>query len=124
MNARTVTVHTADHGPVTLPEPSWCLGEHPVDGYRADIEHQGEDVELVVATPCHGPVRVASAALFQRPFSMHGPTGPLVAVEFDELHEYDSVSLAGLADSLVAYAVGPLHRLIERLQLLEGEGES
>jgi hypothetical protein len=120
-----VTVETGDHGPVTLPEPFWCLGEHPEEGYREDIEHQGEEVPLNVETPCHGEVQLLTAALFQRPFSTHGPTAPMVAVDVGEteLHEYDSQHLAGLADSLVAWSVGPLHDLITRLQLLEG-GES
>ncbi|GAA3727494.1 DUF6907 domain-containing protein [Streptomyces tremellae] len=38
---RTVTVHTLDHGPVTLTCPTWCTGEHEQGGYRADIEHIG-----------------------------------------------------------------------------------
>lgn len=120
--ARTVTVDTSDHGPVTLVEPFWCRGEHPAEGYRADISHEGDEYPLVVETPCHGEVRIALASLVQRPFSPYEPR-VLAAVEFDELHEYDSASLAGLADGLVAYVVGPLHSLIERLQLLEG-GES
>ena len=119
----TVTVYTADHGDVTLEEPFWCTGEHPAEGYREDTEHEGDEIPLVVTTPCHGDVQLLTAALFQRPFSTHGPTVPLVAVEVGdtELHEYDSTALAGLADSMVAFAVGPLHQLIERLQLLEGD---
>jgi hypothetical protein len=120
--ARTVTVHTIDHGPVTIPEPSWCLGVHTAEGYREDIEHQGQPVRLTVDTPCHGKEQVLEAVLFQRPFSTHGPTGPLVAVDFTaDLHEYDSRHLAGLADDLVAFAVGPLHQLTEQLQQLETE---
>lgn len=117
---RTVTVHTADHGPVEVDEPFWCLGEHPAEGYREDIEHQGETIRLAVDTACHGEVEVLNASLFQRPFSSHGPTGPMVSVELDDWHEFNAAQLAGLADSLVSFAVGPLHQLIERLQLLEG----
>lgn len=42
MTARTVTVETLDHGPVTLPEPSWCTGHaaQPVE-LRADLCHAG-----------------------------------------------------------------------------------
>ncbi|MGW3200685.1 DUF6907 domain-containing protein [Streptomyces sp. NPDC001118] len=117
--ARTVTVHTADHGDVTLPEPSWCLGQHPAEGYREDIEHQGEPVRLLVDTACHGQAEVLTASLFQRPFSTHGPTGPMVTVELDDWHEFTAASLAGFADSLVSFAVGPLNQLAERLRLLE-----
>lgn len=122
---RTVTVDTIDHGPVTVPEPFWCSGFHPPGGYRADIAHDGEEVALVVDTACHGEVRVLSAALYQAPFSEHETTGVVVSVEFGEpdtsqAHSFDSAELAGLADAMVAFAVGPLHQLIERQQLLEG----
>ncbi|WP_055612830.1 DUF6907 domain-containing protein [Streptomyces phaeochromogenes] len=116
----TVTVDTVDHGPVTLDEPFWCLGVHPAEAYREDIVHEGEESPLLVDTACHGQVRIAVASLVQRPFS---PTDASVsvAVEFDEQHEYDVAGLSDLADNLVAYAVGPLHQLIERLTLLEGD---
>lgn len=115
-----VTVHTADHGDVTIPEPPWCIGPHPAEGYREDIEHQGETIRLAVDTACHGEIEVLNASLFQRPFSTHGPTQPMVTVELDDWHEFDAVKLAGFADALVSFAVGPLHDLITRLQLLEG----
>ncbi|WP_327429478.1 DUF6907 domain-containing protein [Streptomyces sp. NBC_01236] len=121
---RTVTVDTSDHGQIEIPEPSWCLGVHPAEGYREDIEHASEPTRLTIETPCHGPVKLLGFSLMQRPFSTFGPTGVVVAAELDEdwdSHEFDSGHLAGLADSLVAYAVGPMHQLIERLQLLEGD---
>jgi hypothetical protein len=118
---RTVTVRTLDHGTVTAAEPFWCLGEHADGEYRADFNHQGEEYPLVVDT-LSGPVELATASLYQRPFAEESSTAVVVTVEFDSgADEYDSTSLAGLADALVAYAVGPLHALIERLQLLEGE---
>lgn len=125
MNARTVTVPTIDHGDVTVPEPFWCVGHHPPGGYRADLAHEGEELALVVETPCHGPVRALSAALYQAPFSST-QTGVVAAVEFGEpftsqSHDYSAEQLAALADSLVSFGVGHLHQLIERLQLLEGE---
>jgi hypothetical protein len=120
---RTITIPTLDHGPVTLPEPFWCAAEHLVDGYRADIAHEGEEHPLTVDA-MDGQVQVATAFLYQRPFAERSTTAVVVAVDFGaEANEYDAQSLAGLADALVSYAVGPLHSLIERLQLLEG-GES
>lgn len=40
---RTVTVHTIDHGPVAVPEPPWCLGDHGPQnsGHLVDIGHVG-----------------------------------------------------------------------------------
>lgn len=124
---RTITVTTVDHGLVTFTEPFWCTGLHPDGDYRADIAHQGEEVALVVDTACHGEVRVLSAALYQALFPEHETTDVVVSVEFGEpdtsqVHNLGPGELAGLADSLVAFAVGPLHQLIERQQLLRGEG--
>lgn len=47
MTNRTVTLPTADHGDITLPEPAWCVGHESVPGdLRAEIFHQGPDVVL------------------------------------------------------------------------------
>jgi hypothetical protein len=45
---RTVTLATADHGPVTLPEPSWCSGHqhHDPETLRVDLIHAGPAVDL------------------------------------------------------------------------------
>jgi hypothetical protein len=123
---RTVTVNTSDHGPVTVPEPFWCCGSHPPGGYRADIAHYGQEIALTVDTSCHGELRVLSASLYQGPFSEYETRNVAVAVEFGDFdttdaHSFNSTELAGLADATVAFAVGPLHDLITRLQLLEGE---
>ncbi|MDJ0461576.1 hypothetical protein [Streptomyces sp. H27-C3] len=41
---RTVTVPTLDHGPITIPEPAWCLGhEGHQPEYRVDITHTGSE---------------------------------------------------------------------------------
>lgn len=117
---RTVTVQTGDHGPVTMPEPFWCKWTTPAVSRRSDICHFGEEQALVVDTLRSGDVRVAAAQLTQWPFSLRDRQ-VRVAVELDVELEFDAASLALLADSLVAYAVGPLHGLIERLQLLEGD---
>ncbi|WP_149552911.1 DUF6907 domain-containing protein [Streptomyces marokkonensis] len=122
MTARTVTVWTGDHGDVTIPEPFWCLGDHEPEGYREDVEHRGEDVVLTVPTPCHGETKLSTLTLVQRPFS---PTDRdvKVTVELDgDWHDLSAGQLAQLTDSLVVLAVGPLHRFIERLQLLEAGG--
>ncbi|MER5507190.1 hypothetical protein ABT052_17895 [Streptomyces sp. NPDC002766] len=120
---RTVTVRTLDAGDVVTAEPHWCIGEHADGEYRADLNHQGEEHPLFVPTSCCGTVQVATASLYQRPFAERSTRSVVVAVDFAGSHETDAEHLAGLADALVAYAVGPLHQLVERLQMLEG-GES
>jgi hypothetical protein len=44
---RTVTLATEDHGDVTLPEPSWCVGhaDHRPDTARIDLTHCGPAVD-------------------------------------------------------------------------------
>lgn len=62
---RTVTLPTADHGSVTLPEPSWCVG-HAGDlpDRRADIFHHGPEVTLRFRGQ-----HITDACLVQSPFS-------------------------------------------------------
>lgn len=45
--ARTVAVQTSDHGAVTMPEPSWCIGHagHPVDAL-VDLGHHSAEYPL------------------------------------------------------------------------------
>ncbi|MCX4858969.1 DUF6907 domain-containing protein [Streptomyces canus] len=45
---RTIVLPTADHGDVTLTEPSWCRGhaDHRPDTYRTDLTHYGAEHRL------------------------------------------------------------------------------
>lgn len=116
MSARTVTVATVDQGDVTIPEPSWCLGDHQATRYREDIQHLGAD--LVLTVPADGDVvPVFTAAVVQRPFS---PTDPrtLVQVEVDEWRGFDSPGLDVLAAALVEHAA-TLRRLARELTVLQ-----
>ncbi|MFD5425229.1 DUF6907 domain-containing protein [Streptomyces sp. NPDC127084] len=99
---RIVAITTADHGDVTLLEPSWCLGEHPAEGCREDVEHKCADVRLMVPTACHGPVLVLTASLVQRPFSP-SDRRTLVAAELDQWHEFDAPVLDAVAAALVQH---------------------
>ena len=62
---RSITLPTIDHGEITLPEPSWCVGhaDHEA-GDRADILHRGPDVALVFRGHF-----ITDAGLVQTPFS-------------------------------------------------------
>ncbi|MEU5339342.1 hypothetical protein AB0H18_00550 [Streptomyces sp. NPDC020766] len=64
---RTVTLATADHGDVTLDEPSWCIGhaDHRPDDQRADILHRGPDVTLTFRGH-----HIADVGLVQSPFTV------------------------------------------------------
>ncbi|MGQ4402550.1 hypothetical protein ACN6K4_003332 [Streptomyces hayashii] len=93
---RTVTLLTEDFGPVTLPEPAWCIGhDDHTPGYRADILHVGPDVPLRWAG-----VVLADASLVQSPFS-----------------EKRQPRRIGVSSSLLGQTVGPadLLKLADRL---------
>ncbi|WP_165984219.1 DUF6907 domain-containing protein [Streptomyces sp. YIM 98790] len=97
---RTVTVHTIDFGPVTVPEPAWCLGEH-VDGtVRGDIEHAGAETVMEFRGR-----HILGFELLAYPFAERMPRGPLMSVELDEaMSFYDPAALLELADALTVHA--------------------
>jgi hypothetical protein len=121
---RTVTVPTRDAGLVTIPEPAWCLGDHPAGGHGVDITHSGPETALAIDTG-HGPVVIARACIEQRPFTEQTPpgTGPFVAVELagswypcgpttlrriaDQIAEQAS-DLRALAEVAAALGAGPI----------------
>ncbi|MFI5803018.1 DUF6907 domain-containing protein [Streptomyces sp. NPDC051561] len=108
---RTVTVHTVDHGPVTIPEPSWCRGKHASEAYREDIEHQGDEFRAWVPTACHGDVTALAMALVQRPFSP-SERRTMAAVYVDgEWHEFDGSGLRFVAESVWRFAMDVMPQL-------------
>lgn len=119
---RTVTVQTADHGRLTIPEPAWCRSPHDVRTARADIHHEGAEHAAIVDVPGFGPVRFLTAFLSQFPFSEFSERGVTVAVEIEgEHHEFGPAGLDVLADTIAAHVRTGLVPLRHRLQaLLEG----
>ncbi|MDX2552772.1 DUF6907 domain-containing protein [Streptomyces stelliscabiei] len=63
---RTITLPTADHGPVTLDEPTWCMGHshHDPNTERVDLIHSGPDIQLNFRY-----VTLLSACLVQSPYA-------------------------------------------------------
>ncbi|MGW7196009.1 DUF6907 domain-containing protein [Streptomyces chryseus] len=108
---RTVTVLTNDHGPLTIPEPAWCVGhdgQPPED--RADTLHTGPD-----RTALFRGVEIASACLTLSPFSELTPRRTGVSVSCGHLAQTLSPSgLDELAAVMVAYA-GTLRGLARQL---------
>lgn len=106
MTGRTVTIDTSDHGPVTVPEPMWCTGQHPNVAHRSDIHHSSAEHVVEVGTP-HGPYPLLTMALTQWPYGLSAPgNGVYVAVHLaDGDPEYDSTGLEGLAADLLEAAV-------------------
>lgn len=102
---RTVTLATADHGDVTLVEPSWCVGHAHHDPHTAyaDIIHSGPDIALTFRHAF-----LLTACLVQSPHTApraprHG--GPVPGVSVHPVGEtLDPMGLYDLAADLVSYA--------------------
>ncbi|WP_371588258.1 DUF6907 domain-containing protein [Streptomyces virginiae] len=115
--ARTVTVPTLDHGPITIPEPAWCTG-HPDEPaeYRDDVHHTGPE-HLVD----HDARAVLAAELVEYPFGQH-PVPPSIYVELlVPSVTLNPPGLEGLAAVLVEQAA-ELRRLALRLAVLRAGG--
>ncbi|MCB5166031.1 hypothetical protein LG634_14445 [Streptomyces bambusae] len=115
---RTVTVHTIDHGPVTLPEPAWCTGhaEAPAE-YRSDVHHAGPEI-----VRGYNGRAVLSAELVEFPFGQQ-PIKPSVHVElYVPAATLDPPELEALAAVLTEAAV-ELRQLALRLAVLRAGGD-
>ena len=112
---KTITINTSDHGPVTIPEPAWCTGEHPNVANRSDIHHSSAEQVVAVGTP-RGAYPLLTMALTQWPYGLSAPgNGVYVSVHLaDGDPEYDSASLEGLAADLLE-AAGKVRRMARRL---------
>lgn len=100
---RTVTLDTEDHGPVTLPEPSWCRGhaDHAPGAYRADLTHYGTETVLT-----HEGTEVFRVMLSESPYATR-PEQRGVCVYVEDrgfTGSLDPAGLYGLAASLDAHA--------------------
>ncbi|RSS53025.1 DUF6907 domain-containing protein [Streptomyces sp. WAC01280] len=113
-----VTVETADHGPVVLPEPSWCTGHKATEAYREDIEHQSVEQAAAIPTLCHGAADVLAVQLVQRPFSPSAPQVHAVLNASEDLHALNSAGLDVAAGVLVEHAA-TLRHLARQLAALE-----
>ncbi|MDJ1131783.1 DUF6907 domain-containing protein [Streptomyces iconiensis] len=116
-----VTVHTRDHGPVTMPEPGWCLGHHEDDGYREDIAHEGPETRIEVPTS-RGPELLLLTMLEQRPFTNRAPgTGVFRNVSIGDNDWFPSspADLHTLAAHLSS-AARAMHVFAEELEQMGG----
>lgn len=115
---RTITVNTTDHGPVTLPEPDWCAGDHR-EGYRQDeIAHVGPSIDIDVNTE-RGTMRLLELMLWQDPFAKpaypRGTAVHVVAHLLDGDHPgYDVQGLEGLVTDLLE-AAGRVRQIAREL---------
>ncbi|WP_405677302.1 hypothetical protein OG292_22480 [Streptomyces sp. NBC_01511] len=120
MPDRTVTLPTSDYGPVTLPEPSWCIGhEDQAPGQRADILHTGPE-----RTATFRGHQLAAAGLVQSPYALL-PSGRLIGVSVQHTGLGLTLAPGGvdqLAAVLVEHAV-QLRALARQLTVLRQVGQ-
>ncbi|MFJ9375414.1 DUF6907 domain-containing protein [Streptomyces sp. NPDC101455] len=117
---RTVTIHTSDRGPVTIPEPTWCLGEHVADGCWIDITHSGPEETLEFRDEPLWTLELIT-----------DPTVPDPARRLPRLYveqtgfarTLDPAGLDALADALVEHAAGLRARAQELAMLVAKEPE-
>lgn len=118
MTERTVTILTADHGPLTIPEPDWCATEHPDGLLRQEVSHIGPPINITVNTH-RGPARLVELMLWADPFPVptnpHGAAVHVVAHLLDGDHfGYDVAGLEGLVTDLLE-AAGRVRLVARRL---------
>jgi hypothetical protein len=118
----SIVLATADHGPVTLPEPSWCAGHthHDPETLRVDLIHAGPVVECLY----RGRTLLA-AELVQSPFADSSDPhlgGRTPGVSVHPLGQtLDPTELYTLAADLDRYA-DVLRDLADRLDTILGGG--
>ncbi|MFF7690586.1 DUF6907 domain-containing protein [Streptomyces syringium] len=123
MGTHTIIVRTLDAGPVTMPEPAWCLGqhEHQNGGYRADIAHQGPET-----TVAFRGFEVLAAGLVAYPFAERRGPAPAVAVDMGaDWLSLDADGLDTLASALVDHGarLRALARELSVLRATSGGGQ-
>jgi hypothetical protein len=114
--ARTTTVHTLDHGPVTLTCPTWCADVHAPQngGYRADIVHTGPEIPFTV-----GDELLFIAQYVSYPYAERLPrTTGLYVEQSGYARTLDPAGLDQLAAALVEHATR-LRHLARQLSALE-----
>lgn len=112
--SRTITLPTADHGPVTLEEPAWCRGHshHDPESYRADILHAGPDVALVFRGHDIGDASLVQSPYAELPGGGLGVSVSLLGQTLDPVGLYDfAATLDTYADQLRDLA-DQLHRIL------------
>ncbi|MGW1278035.1 DUF6907 domain-containing protein [Streptomyces tsukubensis] len=123
--ARTVTVPTLDHGPLSLICPSWCAEPHDQAEYRVDITHAGPDTPLTGDTS-RGTATILTAWLEQRPYTHRPPgTAPFINIEIGgDCYPCNPAQLHQLAAALTSHATH-LRALAGQLTtLLAAEGDA
>lgn len=114
---RTVTLPLVDGGTVTLTCPRWCIGHSDAPMFRADIAHEGRELDVQVPTN-DGNVALIAAALEWAPFSEVGTRRPYVSLRVGDGDHYrftTAASLYAVAEDLVAKVRGVLRAAGDQL---------
>ncbi|MGW4139352.1 DUF6907 domain-containing protein [Streptomyces mirabilis] len=102
MSARTVTLQTIDHGPITVPEPGWCRGhEGEPPCYRSDITHNTTMVRTAATTDRHGRVQLLQAYISHAPYlEQSAEPYPVVSVVLDCERDFVAEDIPQLIEGL------------------------
>lgn len=113
----TIIVQTGDHGPVTLPDPLWCIGKDHPDGIaRQDVAHLGPQSTVSIQTP-DGLLDLLTIGLAEVPFSTNGAervTHATVELGSADTWTADAAGLDDLATRLIE-AAGKARYMARRL---------
>ncbi|HET9326415.1 MAG TPA: hypothetical protein VFQ05_06580 [Candidatus Eisenbacteria bacterium] len=119
---RTITLATADHGDVTLPEPSWCRGhaDHRPGTYRSDLTHYSTETVLT-----YQGAELFRLMVTESPYATLPEQRAVCAFleQADYTSDFTPAGLYDLAASLDAHA-DRLREFADRLAvLLDGGGQ-
>lgn len=90
-----VTITTIDHGPVTVAEPSWCIGHHwQRDIGRSDICHRSVRVKSGVDLDARGRLPLLTAHVSWAPFRELVPVVTLLLDVEGDFAAEDSLRVA------------------------------
>ena len=118
---RTVTIPTCDHGQVTIPEPSWCNGQHPADGYRDDIVHASDETRHYIETSI-GPVSVQTGC-GQYVYGTPDRTAPYLVTEVEAVLYPETLGQVEEVAAALVEAAGYLRTLRPQLTAIRSEAD-
>ncbi|HEY9372197.1 DUF6907 domain-containing protein [Streptomyces sp.] len=98
----TVTLHTVDHGEVTVPEPAWCIGHSwQPNPHRADITHNSTRVKAAATTDGAGRVHLLHAYISHSPhLEIEPEPHPVVSVDLGCTDDFAAEDIPQLAEGL------------------------
>jgi hypothetical protein len=118
--ARTLTLDTLDHGPVTFDCPTWCIGHHWQEGAivgRDDITHRSVRVKAGTVTESRGWLPMLTVWVSWAPFV---ELVPVISLVLDAEGDYPAEEGPRIAEGL-RLAASRIEQLATEALRLRGE---